>query len=231
MKSYEQITKRQLLFARDIFGDLLSRKTKESHWQQFFAKYPFVLSTSLPFALRSDHIIPMARTGKSDPDFVFYPWDIDPIPYYGVIELKRPDSPILTVTRSNVAILTRDAQTAIEQSKVYVRDLGAQIQNANRSTLCLGNQSFIFVIMGLAEELSQKLGEKLYREQIEDQLPRNLQLLPYDTLFNRFNARIPAEVMILVPQIETASKADDIEEILAEIEEEERHYWESEKCG
>jgi len=41
------------------------------------------------------------------------------IPTYGVIELKRPDSKIIAVTRSNVAVLTRDAETAIEQANMY----------------------------------------------------------------------------------------------------------------
>lgn len=231
MKHYEKITRKKLCDARDFFQYLLSQKTKESDWQKFFTEFPYVLSTSLHLRVRSDHIIPMGRPGKADPDFVFYPWDTSPIPFYGVIELKRPDSNIVTVTRSNVAVLTRDAETAIEQSKVYVKELGVQLLNADRSLLYLGNQSYIFVIMGLKEEISQKLGEKLFREQIEEKLPRNLQLLPYDSLLEQFQARIPAQVMILVPETEVPINELNVEELLTELEEEERHYWDSMRCG
>ena len=230
MRNYEQITRKQLVDARDIYESLLRRKTKESEWQRFFATHPYVLSTSIPLILRPEYIVPMGRPGKPDPDFVFYPQEEERIPYYGVIELKRPDSEIVTITRSNIAILTRDAQTAVEQSKVYVKELGVQLLNANRTSLCLGNQAFIFVIMGLHEEISQKLGEKLFREQIENMLPANLQLLPYDTLFNQFEARIPPEVMMLVPEAPREVEVD-IEKLLEELDAEERHFWDAEMCG
>lgn len=231
MRNYEKISRGQLTEARDIYQALLSGKTKESDWQKFFSQYPYVLSTTLPLALRSDHIRPMGRNGKADPDFVFYPWDATPIPFYGVIELKRPDSKIVSVTRSNVAVLTTDARTAVEQSKVYVEELGAQLINADRSLILLGNRSYIFVIMGLQQEISQKLGEKLFREQIENQLPRNVQLLPYDTLFNQFEAQIPPLVMFLVPNMTMPDKKEEIEDLWEQLDEETRHYYDSTKCG
>ncbi len=229
MKAYDAISRNQLIEAREIFGDLLNRKTKESDWQRFFTKYPYVLSSTLPLALTPNHIIPMARPGKADPDFVLYPWDTTPVPFYGVVEIKRPDSKIVTVTRSNVALLTRDASTAIEQSKVYVDDLGCRLRNANRHQICLGNRSYIFIIMGLQKELSEKLGLKLFREQIEGNMPKNLQLLPYDSIFEQFSSAIPSLVMFVVPQFTISD--DRLEEALKHITEEESHYWDSQMCG
>lgn len=233
---HDEPSRHQLVEARDVFAELLSRRTKESDWQRFFMKYPYVLSTTLPLRLRPDHIIPRARPGRSEADFVFYPWDTEPVPFYGVIEIKRPDARIITRTRSNTAILTRDAETAVAQSKMYIADLKAELITADRSILCLGNQAYIFVIMGLQAELSQKLGEKLYREQIEDQLPRNLELLPYDTLFQRFDGSVPANILIVVPSFRQPDAAerpelDRLVERLQEEAEEASEYFRRQGCG
>ena len=141
----------------------------------------------------------------------------------------RPDSRIISVTRSNVALLTRDVETAIEQSKVYVAELGRRLRHAERHMLCLGNEAYIFIIMGLHEEISEKLGEKLFREQIEEKLPRNVRLLPYDTVFHGFSSTVPASVMILVPQVPVTDQ--NLDRVVQEMSEEERHYWDAEMCG
>jgi hypothetical protein len=229
LKRYETISRDQLVEARDVFEHLLKRKTREADWQQFFASYPYVLSSTLPLALRPEHVIPLATPGKAEPDFILYPQDTPTIPFYGVVELKRPDSQIITVTRSNVALLTRDAETAVAQGKVYVEEFGRRLRHANREMLCLGNRAYIFVIMGLEREIAEKLGLKLYREQIEDKLPRNLQLLPYDTVFKTFDAGIPGRVLLLVPAMPLPRENYDA--ILAELDEEEGHYWEQNNCG
>ena len=200
----------ELLSARDRFADMLRVKTSEQQWQSFLAKNPFVLSTALPLALEPRDIRPLGRPGRAEPDFIFYPSDATPVPYYGVVELKRPDSAIVSVTRSNVAILTRDAQTAVSQGKAYAADLGRRLITPNRSLLCIGNESHIFVIMGVSTELSEKLGVELYRQQIQDGLPGNLQLIPYDVLLAQFTANINVPILVLVPDRAVASEMSDL---------------------
>ncbi len=193
-------TRNDLTEARDIFRQLLRSPTKETDWQTFFSSYPYVLSTTLPLSLRPDDIRPLARPGRSEPDFIFYRDDSEVVPTYGVVELKRPTSMIITRPRRDVAILTRDARTAVEQGRSYGMRLGAVLAERRRSVLFLGNSSHIFVIMGLQRELTDKLGNEVLRQSLEGQLPPNLQLFPYDTLLQMFEAEIPA-LMVLVPDL------------------------------
>ena len=189
----------QLRQAQERFESLLGRTTRESEWQRFFAENPYVLSMSLPLRLEPHDIIPLGRPGKTEPDFVFYPRDFKPIPFYGVIELKQPHSKIVSVTRSNVAILTRDAETAIAQGKAYRDNLNRELFHPLDRLLFLGNDSYVFVIMGMAGELSEKLANELYYQMIQSKLPGNIQIIPYDTLLKRFISNVPPKILVLLP--------------------------------
>ena len=68
-------TQTELHQARDEFRGLLARQTKASQWQKFFTENPYVLSMSLPLKLDPGDIVPLARPGRTEPDFVFYPRD------------------------------------------------------------------------------------------------------------------------------------------------------------
>lgn len=190
----------QLRNARKQFETLLSRRTTENEWQEFFTANPYVLSLGLPLRLEPREIVPFARAGKPDPDFIFYPNSFSPIPFYGTIELKKPESKIITITRSNVAILTRDAETAIEQAKSYTERLARVLVKRKDRTFWLGNESYMFIIMGRTTELSSKLGNDVFQEMIDKKLPKNLQILPYDYLLKRFESHIPPKLYILVPK-------------------------------
>ncbi|HWW16037.1 MAG TPA: Shedu anti-phage system protein SduA domain-containing protein [Candidatus Dormibacteraeota bacterium] len=179
---------------------MLDRRTNEAQWQSFFSENPYVLSMSLPVRLAPQDIVPMGRPGLSEPDFVFFAKGCGPLPTYGVIEIKRPDSKIITVTRSNAAILSRDAETAIQQATDYSRNCQDwHVQAKQDSILILGNRADLFVIMGMSAEFSRKLGLELYREMIERRLPRNLKIIPYDTLLGGFEAKVPLRLHLLVP--------------------------------
>jgi hypothetical protein len=198
--SAQKPTAKELLSARDHFRALLASRTRERQWQRFFADNPFVLSSALPLRLEPGDVFPLGREGRTEPDFAFYPRHLTPIPYYGVIELKRPDSSIVTVTRSNVAILTRDAQTAVHQAQMYARNPSSFLpSDIGQRSLFLGNATYLFVIMGLTDELSRKLGNELYRESITGILPPNLQLLPYDYILQRFEDHVSPQIFFLVP--------------------------------
>jgi len=159
-----------------------------------------VLSMSLPLRLEPADIFPLGRTGRTEPDFLFYPRRVNPIPFYGIIELKRPDSPVITISRSNVAVLTRDAETAVRQAQIYAKRPSSFLPiELHQPSLFLGNSAYLFVIMGMSEELSRKLGNELYRESVREMLPSNLQLLPFDYILRRFEDQVPMQTYFLIP--------------------------------
>jgi hypothetical protein len=148
------IDPKKLRETRNSFRELLTRKTKEAEWQQLFAMHPYVITPSLPLRLEPKDLIPMATPGKTEPDFIFYPQKTSSIDFYGLIEIKRHDQKIATVTRENVAILTRDAQTAVEQAKAYSRMLPNLLPvELGTGHLILGNDRYLFVIMGTTKDL------------------------------------------------------------------------------
>jgi hypothetical protein len=167
----------------------------------------------MPLRLAPQDIIPMGRPGLCEPDFVFFAKGCGPLPTYGVIEIKRPDSKIVTVVRSNAAILSRDAETAIQQATNFSHSHQEwRVQAKQDSILILGGRADLFVIMGMSSEFSRKLGLELYREMIEKRLPPNLRIIPYDTLLRGFEAQVPMSLQILVPAATAglhASKKDD----------------------
>ncbi len=192
MNKFRQPSNREIFGAYDKFRALLSSKSRENDWQRFFAKNPFVLSRALPLKLEPREIIPLGRPGKSEPDFVFYPKSSHEFPTYGVIEIKRPDTPILTSPRKDIILLTREADTAIKQAQHY-----AQTIRLPDEILFLGSNQYIFVIMGLSKELGNKLAGDITRAYTL--LPPQCQLLPFDILLRRFEKTLPRKLIALVP--------------------------------
>ncbi len=191
---------RDLTGARDKFRSLLDAETKEADWQSFFAEHPYVLSMSLPLRIEPADILALGRPGRTEPDFIFYPRHTIPVPYYGVIELKKPSSKIVTVTRKNVAIMSRDAETAIQQAISYSDEISQHAPAlAEAPTVFLGNRAHIFVVMGMSREISDGLATDVYREMITKRLPPNLQVLPFDTLLASFESKIQHPIYILTP--------------------------------
>lgn len=198
---------RDLSLARDEFRSLLDVATVESQWQGFFARHPYVLSRSLPFRLEPTDIVPLGRPGRTEPDFIFYPRRTKRALYYGVVELKKPSTKIVSLTRKNVAILSRNAETAIQQALEYSDDISQLAPDlADAPTVFLGNRSHIFVVMGMSQEISEKLSVEMYRDMIEKRLPKNLQILPYDTLLEQFESTIEPRVYILTPSPPVTSR-------------------------
>jgi antiviral defense system Shedu protein SduA len=211
--------------ARDEYRALLERTTSEAEWQSFFASHPYVLSRSLPLRLDPSDIVPRGRPGMSEPDFIFYSKPSAHIPVYGVIELKRPDSRIVSTTRSDIAILSRDAETAVQQAQHYAGQSwssGFRKQQPSEM-LFLGSARYLFVIMGLSAQLAHLTGTSLLHDMLERRLPRDLQILPYDTLLARFEAGMRRRIVTLAvddriyqPDFET------LKQLLASLSEEAR---------
>jgi chromosomal replication initiation ATPase DnaA len=178
-------------------GSLIDVNAAERVFSDFFAAHPFVLSRSLPLKLRETEIITLGRAGRTEPDLVFYAQGAAPI--YGVIELKRPGSRIVTNPRENVVALSRDAATAVLQCSAYLEDQNAELIQRVDRLLVLGTQSFAFIIMGLSDELAATATTEFARRQLQSQIPANCQLIPYDTLLERFAASVPLRTMVLSP--------------------------------
>ena len=106
----------------------------------------------------------------------------------------------MTVTRKNVAILSRDAETAVQQAICYSDGIAEYAPAvAEAPTVFLGNRAHIFVVMGMSREISEQLATNVYREMITKRLPPNLQVLPFDTLLASFESRMPPQIYILMP--------------------------------
>jgi DNA polymerase len=190
---------KQLMHAREEFSELLEMSAPEREFQRLFCQCPYILSRSLPLKLLPEQLISLARPGKSEPDFVFYPIKGTGFDSYGCIELKRPDQPIISVTRKNIAVLSRDAATAVAQAKTYSSSLSKElIINADHS-LWLGSGPQAFVIIGLTKDYLGKLTDSISSEALREQIGPRCQILPYDELLRRFEQSLPLRVHVLTP--------------------------------
>ena len=187
---------KRLRQAQERFRHLLSENAPESEWQALFTEHPYVLSRSLPLRLSHTDIVPMARPGYSDPDFIFYQRSQSLITGYGVIELKRPSSRVLTTPRRNVVILTREAETAVKQAVQYAQSLILP-----ERALFLGASAHLFVIMGLSPHLIATLASDVMRTQTDGIIPRGCQILPYDEILRRFEETLSRQVIVLTPTL------------------------------
>jgi hypothetical protein len=216
-KNFAEPDHKQLRDARDEFYKLIEIKANESCFQELFAECPFILSRSLPLRLIPSDIIPLARPGKSEPDFIFYPQHQFYYPVFGVIELKRPDAPILKIKRKNIILLTEDARVAVSQCVEYSRNLKFELGFNFHNMLLLGNPTYNFVIMGMADDLIKKIKSEIFHRQIEEQLPGECKLIPYDVLLRQYQNTIPSKTFIAIPTMPEAFQQDielDVEDEL-----------------
>ena len=203
---------KQLWEARDHFAELLQEyDTRELMWQHLFTECPYILSMSLPLKLLPQDIQPLGRPGRSEPDFIFYPQhNPETHQSYGVIELKTPQSTILTTTRKNLITLSRSASTAVAQARRYLRHLESRILVERRDdVLFVGNNLHVFIIMGLTQELRKKLIVEMLHDDLRSLLPDNFLILPYDQLYHLFEASVPPRIMAcVVPVLSETNKQD-----------------------
>lgn len=96
----------ELRTARGRFAELLEGHATELDWQRFFTLYPYVFSRSLPLRLVAADVEPLGRPGRSEPDFVLHRSTRGVSSACGVIELKRPDTTILSSRRKHILTLS-----------------------------------------------------------------------------------------------------------------------------
>lgn len=202
MKIINDSSEYNLKDALEIFADLIDKRAEEKSFQNLFTKYPFILSESLPVRVAPIDIVPMGTPGKSEPDFIFYPKSDKNPGNFGVIEIKRPDSIIATVTRKNIVTLSRDAETAVSQSECYLHNINNSALVKPQNSLILGNKGWCFVIMGLSSQLQKVLINNSLVEQLERRIPASCRLLPYDVVFENIVKHIDTKVYFLFSSAE-----------------------------
>lgn len=192
---------RRLREARDLFAALLQREDSlERDWQRLFTDHPIILSESLPLRLKPSQIIACGRPGKSEADLLFYPEDTHAVPLvYGVVELKRPSTSILSEPRQHVLKLSSDASTALAQGRYYAAQMQRELHDSTGHVLAVGGGAHIFLIVGNSAELLARVTSEAARQQFDELLPRGCQLLPYDTLLRMFEKRVPPRIHVAVP--------------------------------
>jgi hypothetical protein len=137
----------------------------------------------------------MGRPGRSEPDFVFYPRSPHPLGSFGIIELKRPNTLLVTKPRKDVIVLSRDVSTAVAQAQLYSRELRTKLAPRLTSNLILGANDHIFVIAGLSDELVTKLTPDMLHENLDALLPTRCQIIPYDQLLERFESSLHINIL------------------------------------
>ncbi len=214
----EQPTHEELEEARRQFERLLTGPSSEKDFQGLFTRCPYLLSRSLPLRVESHDIRPLGRPGRSEPDFVFYPRETSVISSFGVIELKRPDTRLITEPRKGLIILTRDTTTAITQATVYARDLERELVSRFRTNVIVGNRSYLFIIAGLTNELASKSRSDTGTAQLQDLVPPGCHIIPYDELLARYEATLPRQAIILTPLPVKPAGGPSLLQIVREID-------------
>ena len=199
LNSFKPLSQKDLENAREEFRSLLAADSPEPGFQKLFSRCPFILSRAIPLRLEPHEIRALARPGISEADFVFYPSPPSPLFTFGVIELKRPSTRLVTNPRRDLVILSRDAQTAIAQGRKFAEALGRQLLAEPTKVLFLGNRGHVFVIAGLTADLLNHVRSQQTEQVLDGLVPSGCQIIPYDTLFSMFAASVPPRVLVLTP--------------------------------
>ena len=179
-----------------MFEDLLhSRDTKEDEWQVLFTKNPFILMDSLPVRLSS--IYPHLDLDSGEPDFAFFehsgPCSVG---YYGVVELKRPTDKILRVYSTKHILPSAKLAQARSQVEHYLDDISRSPVLWNQFALTLAHAKYAFIIIGRTDDIVSKCLTETYQLQYRNLLPPGIEIVPYDSLFERFRRTVPKVVVV-----------------------------------
>jgi len=187
--------------ARDRFADLLCAPgTPEEAFQSLFAECPYVLSRSLPLRLSAAEILAQGKPGQPGADFLIYPHPRR-VPFiYGAIEIKRPDSKIVTMPRRDVIVLSWDAATAEAQARDSAAKLRRQL--GRTAPVCgIGTNEYLFLVIGLSGAIRDISENAVIQSRLADLLPRGCTLFTFDALLAAFKQTIPPRVGLLVPEV------------------------------
>lgn len=192
-------SRQQWLRARDEYVALLKDPNSlEIQWQRLFTKCPFILTDCLALGIKPRELIP-AKPGQAKADFYFFPETQDTFSPYGVIEIKRPGTPILKEPRKDVICLASGTYTAVAQAQKYALELEAEIAREPSHQIFFGTPHHMFVISGLSSEIAQKVITELHLAQFNRHFPPGLRLVTYDELSGLLASRVPPKMHMAVP--------------------------------
>jgi hypothetical protein len=189
----------QLRQARDQFAALLENPdSPEREWQKLFTNSPFILTDCLRLGIAPQQLIP-CKTGRAEADFYFFPETEDPLSPFGVIEVKRPNTPILRVPRKDVICLSAKVTDAVAQAQKYATELKAEIVNSRSQLVIFGNLLHMIVIAGLSGEIARKVTMQLHSSQVANLLPPECRLVCFDELFQSLASKVPPVFHVVDP--------------------------------
>ena len=200
MSERNEYNAKDLRDARDRFYSLVGERAPERKFQELFTECPYIFSLALPLRIDPHEIIPLGRPGEGGPDFMFYSKPPRPFTSFGAIELKRPDSTILTLPRKEIVTLSRDAATAIAQASIYAKGIPERVLVNPHDVIFLGSGQYVFVIMGLSSEIAHKITSDALKQQLTGLFPPGCRILTYDELFRLFHSAIPSRFILFVPE-------------------------------
>ena len=133
--------------------------------------------------------------------FVQRPDSTPELGYYGIIELKRPQDPILKVYTERHIVPSGKLAQAVHQIEHYLDELKHGHQLCDQFPLVLGHARYSFLILGCKSEIVTKCRTEMQRIQFRNLMPAGIELVPYDSLLERFRRTdVPMLVMELMPQ-------------------------------
>ena len=178
------------------FSDLLSSSAAEAEWQVFFDHNPFILTETLP--LRLDALFTQVPLVNGVPDYVFCRNSRNGMTGdYGVIELKRPDQPVIGTYSSKIITPSMHLRTAQQQASQYLESIQrGEFLNAD-DFIAAGNRRVAFIILGSSSEITRKCASEIRERQFRSLLPAGFHLYAYDELFDFFSSSVPPVVSTL----------------------------------
>ena len=196
------VTVREKQNALEQFDELLKKslsndnKPTEEAWQKYFNNHPYVFTETIPLHFDSLYSQVIFESGRAD--YLIHGSARNPFfSTTGLIEIKRPHHTILRKHGNHLYLASHGAQ-AKQQSENYLQELQDRKILHNGTSIAIGNNRCVFIIIGTSSEIFLKCGNELFSAQFSKLLPTGFQILTYDHLFDTFRSKLPVQTMILV---------------------------------
>ena len=203
--------------ALEVFSELLGTDTQERQWQEFFDKYPTVLAESL--SVRFTGLFRQVSLISGKPDYVFVrSLSTHVTGDYGVIELKRPDQPIIGQYSTKHIVPSQKVVIAKEEASRHLEAIRrGQFLGTDRFIIA-GNRQHAFIIIGRSSEITRKCKTDLLKSQFQQLLPAGFHLYTFDEVFELFASGLEPVVHVLTVSYghpEGADRSEDDHALLS----------------
>ena len=205
---------------------LLAKRTKLNRWQAFFATYPNAFSSVMSFSA-SGTTIKLVDEHEANPDKVLYEHRGEGPARFGMLEVEWQCRNLEESQSQQTVRLLPDIEAALDQYRSAVVQGEATLRHANRSVLCVGNRSNLFVITGMGQETCDAFDQEIEQSR---PLPNGVERLSYDFIARLLTAQVSPQTIVLSPCV--AMGEDDTPDVLRKLRMDfDRKDWESRKCG